>query len=91
VSFENKKNIPASNGEKQTRQNSKIYADILELCLIIIMSHINGKGLESTNQFYIFYYELDKLITHLDQQMFLMNHINAIILPKSLKLYFQTI
>jgi hypothetical protein len=33
-------------GEKQTRENNKIHADILELCLIIKMSHINGKGLE---------------------------------------------
>jgi hypothetical protein len=42
-------NLPASKGEKQTRENNKIHADILELCLIIKMSHINGKGLESTN------------------------------------------
>jgi hypothetical protein len=34
---------------KQTRENTKIHADILELCLIIKMPHINGKGLESAN------------------------------------------
>jgi hypothetical protein len=36
-------------GEKQTRENNKIYSDILELCLIIKLSNINGKGLKSTN------------------------------------------
>jgi hypothetical protein len=36
-------------GIKQTKENNKIHTDILELCLIIKMSYINGKGLESTN------------------------------------------
>jgi hypothetical protein len=43
------KPIPVSKGEKQTRENNKILADILDLCLIIKMSQSNGKGLESTN------------------------------------------
>jgi hypothetical protein len=30
-------------------QNNKIHADILELCSIIKISHINGKGPESTS------------------------------------------
>jgi hypothetical protein len=43
------RNLPASKGEKQTRENNKIHADVLEMCLIIKISLINGKGLESTN------------------------------------------
>ena len=31
------------------------------------------------------------MTTHLDQQLFLMNYVNAMMLPQSLKLYFQTI
>jgi hypothetical protein len=46
---------PTSQGEKQTKDDNNIYADILELCSIIKMSHINGKGIESTNQFRISY------------------------------------
>jgi hypothetical protein len=53
ASFENPKNLPASKGEKHTRENNIIHADILDLYLIIKMSHINGKGVESTNKFYI--------------------------------------
>jgi hypothetical protein len=44
-----KKKLPTSMGEKQTRENNKIHANILELCLINKMSHIIGKGLEATN------------------------------------------
>jgi hypothetical protein len=47
------------------------------------MSHINGKEI---NFAYLINYGLDKLTTRLDQQMFLMNHMNAIILSQSLKL-----
>jgi hypothetical protein len=42
-------NLPASKGEKQTRENNKIHADNSELCLIIKMSPINDRGLKSTN------------------------------------------
>jgi hypothetical protein len=34
---------------QQTRESNKIQTDILGLCLMIKMSNINGKGLESTN------------------------------------------
>jgi hypothetical protein len=44
-----KKNLPASKLDKQTRENNKIHAEILELCLIIKIPYINGKGIESTN------------------------------------------
>jgi hypothetical protein len=47
-SLKNPKTYHPSKGKKQTRENNKIHADILELCLIIKISHINGKGLEST-------------------------------------------
>jgi hypothetical protein len=40
---------PTSQQGRKTRENNKIHAYILELYLIIKMSHINGKGLESTN------------------------------------------
>jgi hypothetical protein len=53
--------------------------------IFLNMAFIYGKGLESTNQFCISYKRIDKLTTHLDQQMFLMNHINAIILSQSIK------
>jgi hypothetical protein len=36
-------------GEKQTRENNKIHADNLELCLVIKLSHISGNGQGSTN------------------------------------------
>jgi hypothetical protein len=87
LSFENqkKKTISQQGKKKQTRENNKTHSEIFELCLIIKISHIiDGKGSQT-------YYGLDKLTNHLDQQMFLMNHINAIILSQSLKLYFQTI
>jgi hypothetical protein len=49
ASFENPKtNLPAREKNKQEK-NNKIHADILELCLIIKMSHIKRKGLEYTN------------------------------------------
>jgi hypothetical protein len=51
ASFENPKTYqPAREKNKQTRENNKIHADILELCLIIKMSHINGKGLSRINK-----------------------------------------
>jgi hypothetical protein len=44
------KKLPASKREKQTRENNKIHAHVLELCLIIEMSLINDRGLSrSTN------------------------------------------
>jgi hypothetical protein len=91
VSVENPKTYQPARGENKQEKSNKIHADNLELYLIIKMSHINGKGLESTNYFCIPYWGLDKLTTHLDQQLFLINHINAIISSQSLKLYFQTI
>jgi hypothetical protein len=42
-------NPTSQQGKKQTGESNKIHANILEMCLIIKMSHINGKGLESTN------------------------------------------
>jgi hypothetical protein len=44
-----KKPLPTSKGEKQTKENNKMHADVLELYLIIKMALINGKGLELTN------------------------------------------
>jgi hypothetical protein len=60
---------PTSQQGRKNKQE-KIHADILELCFIIKMSHISGKGLEPTNQFCIFYMGQDKFTTHLDQQIF---------------------
>jgi predicted component of type VI protein secretion system len=47
ASFKNPKTYQLA--REKTRENNKIHADILELFLIIRMSHINGKGLDSTN------------------------------------------
>jgi hypothetical protein len=52
-----------------------MHADILKLCLIIKMFHLNVEWLESTNGFDILYMGLDKL--------YLMNHIKSIILSQS--------
>jgi hypothetical protein len=67
--------LPASKGKKQTRENNNIHADILE-------SKCHTSMAKDYNQPINFAYLI--LTTHLDQQMFLMNHINAIILPQSL-------
>jgi hypothetical protein len=49
VSLENPKTYQPAREKNKTRENNKIHADILDLCLIIKMSHTNGKGLESTH------------------------------------------
>jgi hypothetical protein len=55
ASFENPKTYQPVREKKEPRENNKIPTDILELHFIIIMSHINGKGLELTNEFCISY------------------------------------
>jgi hypothetical protein len=55
------------------------------------MSHINGKGLESRNEFYIFHEGLDVLITQLDQQNIFDELYQLSRISQRLKLHFQTV